>query len=204
MNRLATAMGALVLALAPFLVASPAHSASYPWRAVITFDKNWQSPSHSRLTWQLSELQGDGTWKVVETRGWRSGSGRLGRTGRNSCATSRGWLPNGSYRLKQHNDYPGNLIKGRAFALDDKRCPSGNLRHDLFIHTEQGVSNRQCPDRRGDQVCRWEQPRFNEYKSAGCIKLSPRDLAELVTLFQRHFSAGVRYPTDQVVVRVVN
>jgi len=201
-KRLAVALGALVLAMAA--LASPAHSASYPWRAVITFDKNWQSPSHSRLVWQLSQLQPGGRWKVVETRSWRSGSGLLGRAGRNSCAVSRGWLPNGSYHVKQYNDYPGNAIHGRAFALDDKRCPRGTLRHDLFLHTEQGAHNRQCPNRPGDQYCRWEYPQYNEYKSLGCIKLAPRDLVELVTLYQRHFSAGVRYPTDRVVLRVVN
>jgi hypothetical protein len=203
-QRLTTVLMALAVVLASLLVAAPADSATSPWRGVITFDKNWKSPSNSRLVWQLSQRQDDGRWKVVETRSWRSGSGALGRRGRNSCVNNKGWLPNGTYSLKQYNNYPGNKIKGRAFRLDDKLCPTGNRRFDLFIHTEQGPGNRQCADRRGDQLCRWEFPRFNDYKSAGCIKLAPGDLAQLVALYQRHFRAGVRYAKDQVVLRVIN
>ena len=117
---------------------------------------------------------------------------------------NKGWLPNGDYRVKQWNDYPGNVIKGRAFQLDNKRCGNGTLRQDLFLHTEQGPGSRQCADRRGDQPCRWEFPRINDYKSFGCIKLAPGDLAALVAAYQRHFDAGVRYPADRVVLRVVS
>lgn len=204
MNRVTTVLIALAVVAASVLVGAPASSAAPPWRGVITFDKNWKSPSDSRLIWQLHKRQGDGKWKVVETRSWRSGSGRLGKAGRNSCVNNTGWLPNGTYSMRQYNDYHGNLIKGRAFRLDDKNCPSGNRRFNLFIHTEQGSRNKQCANRRGDQVCRWEFPRFNDYKSAGCIKLAPGHLAQLVALYQRHFAAGVRHPKDQVVLRVVN
>ena len=203
MNRATTVLMALAIVTTSLFVTAPAGSAAPPWRGVITFDKNWQSPSNSRLVWQLYQRQADGQWKVVETRSWRSGSGKLGKRGRNSCVNNKGWLPNGTYAVKQYNDYHGNLIKGRAFRLEDKNCPSGNRRFDLFVHTEQGARNRQCPNRRGDQVCRWEFPRFNDYKSAGCIKLAPGHLAQLVALYQRHFVAGVRYPKDQVVLRVV-
>ena len=140
----------------------------------------------------------------MQTRSWRSGSGMLGKTGRNSCVKNKGWLPNGSYAVRQHNNYNGNLIKGRAFRIDNKRCPNGTSRVDLFIHTEQGARNRQCANRRGDQVCRWEYPSYNDYKSRGCIKLAPSHLAQLVRLYQAHFSAGVRYPTGRVVLRVVS
>jgi hypothetical protein len=194
----------LLAVLASLLVAAPAESAPRPWRGELVFDKNWKNQFNSRLTWRLHQRQAGGGWKVVETRSWRAGSGLPGKVGRNSCATSKGWLPNGTYRLRQTNDNPGRLIKGRAFRLDDKACPSGKVRHNLYLHTEQGAGNRQCPDRRGDQVCRWEFPRINDYKSLGCIKMSPRDLAELTTLFHRHFAAGVRYPVDQVVLRVVS
>lgn len=193
---------ALALVAASLLLAAPAGSATPPWRGLVTFDKNWGSPSASRLTWQLHQRQGDGKWKVVETRSWRAGSGMLGKRGRNSCVNNQGWLPNGTYAMRQHDDYPGNLIKGRAFRLDNMACTTGNGRSDLFIHTEQGPRNRQCGDRRGDQLCRWEFPRFNDYKSAGCIKLAPGDLAQLVALYKRHFRAGVRYSKDQVVLRV--
>ena len=203
MNRPTAVLMGLAVVTASLFLAAPAGAAAPPWRGVIIFDKNWQSPSNSRVVWQLHQRQGDGRWKVVETRSWRAGAGMLGRHGRNSCVRNKGWLPDGTYALKQYNDYSGNLIKGRAFRLEDKRCPNGTVRRNLFIHTEQGARNRQCPNRRGDQVCRWEFPRYNDYKSAGCIKLAPGHLAELVALYQRHFRAGGRYPKDQVVLRVV-
>ncbi len=197
---------ALFLALTTtLLVSAPAESASSPpWRGVLTFNKNWNNQFNSRLVWRLYQRQAGGAWKVVEAKSWRAGSGLPGAVGRNSCTTSKGWLPNGTYRMRQSNDWHGRLIKGRAFRLDDKACPRGKVRHNLFVHTEQGARNRQCPNRRGDQVCRWEWPRYNDYKSLGCIKMSPGDLAELVGLFQKHFAAGVRYPSDRVALRVVN
>jgi hypothetical protein len=172
-------------------------------RAIITFDKNPVDPSSSVLTWQLARQGGDGAWSVVEQLSWRAGSGMLGRAGRNECAKGRGWLPDGTYRLRFHRDYPGTLIKGRAFRLDDRRCRNGRKRVQLFIHTEQGAHNTQCRDRAGDQVCRWEFPRINDYRSAGCIKMAPGDLAELSRHFLQFFRAGVRYPKSRVVVRVV-
>ena len=173
-------------------------------RAIITFDKNPDDPSNSLLTWKVVRRAADGTWQVVEQLSWRAGSGMLGRAGRNECAKGRGWLPNGTYRLRFHRDYHGNLIKGRAFRLDDHRCRNGRWRVQLFIHTEQGAGNVQCPDGPGDQVCRWEFPEVNDYRSAGCIKLSPDDLAELSRHFLQFYKAGVRYPKSRVVVRVVS
>ena len=100
--------------------------------------------------------------------------------------------------MRQHNDYHGNLIHGRAFRLSDKRCGNGTLRQQLFIHTESGAGNTQCPDRRGDQICRWEYPRINDYTSHGCIKMSPRDILSLTRAYHRFFKAGVRYPMSKV------
>lgn len=172
-------------------------------RAIITFDKNHDDPSSSTLTWKVVRQGDDGVWRVLEKLSWRAGSGMLGTAGRNECAKGRGWLPNGRYRLRFHRDYAGNLIKGRAFRLDDKRCRNGRLRVALFIHTEQAAHNTQCPDAPGDQVCRWEYPEINDYKSAGCIKLAPADLAELSAHFLRFYKAGVRYSKKRVVVRVI-
>jgi hypothetical protein len=172
-------------------------------RAIITFDKNHDNPSNSTLTWKVVHQGDNGVWRVVEELSWRAGSGKLGRAGRNECAKGRGWLPNGRYRLRFHRDYQGNLIKGRAFRLDDKRCRNGTWRVQLFIHTEQGAGNTQCPNLAGDQVCRWEFPQINDYKSAGCIKLAPEDLAELSQHFLHFYKAGVRYSKKRVVVRVV-
>lgn len=172
-------------------------------RAIITFDKNHDDPSSSLLTWKVVHQDDEGVWHVVEKLSWRAGSGMLGKVGRNECAKGRGWLPNGSYRLRFHRDYAGSLIKGRAFRLDDHRCRNGRWRVALFIHTEQGAQNTQCPDLAGDQVCRWEFPEINDYKSAGCIKLAPGDLAELSRHFLHFYRAGVRYSKSRVVVRVI-
>ena len=173
-------------------------------RAIITFDKNWTNPSNSLLTWKVVHQSDDGVWHVVEQLSWRAGSGMLGTFGRNECAKGRGWLPNGSYRLRYYRDYAGNLIKGRAFRLDDHRCRNGRTwRVALFIHTEQGARDVQCPDLPGDQPCRWEVPEINDYRSAGCIKLAPEDLAELSAHFLHFYRAGVRYSKARVVVRVV-
>ncbi len=202
-RRSLAALATVTALLGTLLVAAPAQSASPPWRAVLTFEKNQQSPSNSRMVWELRQRRPNGSWEVVETKSWRAGSGILGRAGRDSCATSKGWLPNGTYGIRLNLENRGRLIKGRAFRIDDKACPSGRVRRNLYLHTEQGAGNSQCRDRRGDQVCRWEHPRFNDYKSLGCIKMSPRDLAELAGLFRKHFAAGVRYGTDRVALRVV-
>jgi hypothetical protein len=207
------ALAAVVLATATTLTAAPAPAAApaatpaaaevASQRAVITFDKSAEDPSDSRLTWQVLRQGGDGAWTVVDEASWRAGSGMLGRAGRNECAKGRGWLPDGTYRLRFSPDYHGTLIKGRAFRLDDKRCRNGRKRVALFIHTEQGAHNTQCRNRPGDQVCRWEMPRIDDYKSAGCIKMAPGDLAQLSRHFLQFYRAGVRYPKSRVVVRVV-
>ena len=182
---------------------TPVALATIRRRAIITFDKNHDDPSNSTLIWKVVRQGDDGVWRVVERLSWRAGSGMLGTAGKNECAKGRGWLPDGRYRLRFHRDYPGSLIKGRAFRLDDKRCRNGRLRVALFIHTEQAAGSGQCPDGPGDQVCRWEFPAINDYKSAGCIKLSPEDLADLSAQFLRFYKAGVRYSKKRVVVRVV-
>ena len=183
--------------------AAPSTSASPPWRGVLTFDKNPHNQFNSRLVWRLYHRQG-GAWKLVLTKSWRAGSGLPGKVGRNSCATSKGWLPNGTYQMRQYNDYHGNVIHGRAFRLDDKACSSGHVRHDLFIHTESGPGNHQCADRKGDQACRWEYPRINDYKSFGCIKMAPGDILDLVRLYHQHFGAGTRYPKARVQLHVIS
>ncbi|GAB3652126.1 hypothetical protein GCM10027596_00920 [Nocardioides korecus] len=203
-RRLVLAMTATLLALGvPVLVAAPGQADGTSWRAVITFEKNQRSPHRSRLVWRLSTLRPGGTWQVAETLSWRAGSGLGGRAGRNACYRNRGWLPNGTYRVREYADYPGSVIKGRAFRVDDHACANGTMRTALFIHTEQGAGNVQCPDRPGDQPCRWEVPKIDDYRSYGCIKLAPGDLAALAAAYTRHFRPGVRYPAGQVVLRVV-
>ena len=210
MRRLLVALGAVPLVIgslgwAPAATAdraAPVATSGPQVRGVLTFVKNHAHPDRSELRWQLFRSV-TGTWQVVDQKSWRAGSGMLGKRGRNACVRNVGWLPDGSYRVRAYLDYHGRLIKGRAFGLDDKRCAHGRLRHQLFIHTEQGAHDTQCRNRSGDQACRWEYPRINDYRSHGCIKLAPTDLADLMTHFRAAFATGVRYPTSRVVLNVV-
>ena len=188
---------ALVVLLGGLLVPpSPAGAATTRF-AVITFHKNHANTFRSTLTWELYRREGASTTRV-QRLSWRAGSGFF-RDSTNSCTRGIGWLPDGSYRPRLFADYHGSLIKGRAIYLGAKRCPDGTLRTDLFIHTEQGAGSRQCPDARGDQVCRWEYPKFDDYRSRGCVKLAPGDLRELYDAWRRWFPLG---STDRVTVRV--
>ena len=156
--------------------------------AVITFHKNYRNTFRSTLTWQVFRVSGGGRTTLVR-RHWRAGSGYF-RDSTNACAKNRGWLPDGRYRPTLFRNYHGNSIKGRAIYLGQKPCVNGTLRVTLFIHTEQGARSRQCADRRGDQMCRWEYPRFNDYRSYGCVKVSPRAMHELYDAWRRYFPLG--------------
>ncbi|MDQ6686362.1 MAG: hypothetical protein M3Z50_01910 [Actinomycetota bacterium] len=203
LRRVFAVLAVLAVIGATLLTTAPAQAGSATWRAVITFNKSPRNPANSRISWTVVHLE-HGKWVVRDHASWRAGSGMLGRAGRNSCAKGLGWLPNGDYAEQLYDDYEGSLIKGRAFRISDHRCHNGTLRQDLFIHSEQGSHNTQCPNRPGDQACRWEYPKINDYKSRGCIKMSPGDLASLVRHYHRFFRAGARYPMSRVMVRVVS
>jgi hypothetical protein len=183
-------------AVAPDAPPAAARARATPVRAVIIFDKNTKNPWDSRLIWKA--YRGD---QQLERADWRAGSGFGGPRTRNPCARGRGWLPNGRYGLVQYDNYWGQFIKGRAFFLGNTTCHDGTPRTELFIHTETGDRNRQCADARGDQVCRWEWPKFNDYRSGGCIKMSPKDMRQLARRYHQWFRAGERYPA-RVHVRV--
>jgi len=171
--------------------------------ARIVFEKSVRHPFRSRLLWQAWRVGPDGRRQLVDHGAWRAGSGFGGPHTTDECVRDHGWLPDGRYSFVQFDDYHGSLIRGRAFYLGDKRCRNGTERTDLFIHTETGAANRPCADGPGDQVCRWEYPRINDYRSRGCVKMSPRDLLALTRHYHRWFRPGVRYPMGrvQVVVR---
>lgn len=183
--------------------AASAESAPGPIRARIVFDKNPEHPAYSRVLWKVDRQRPDGSWKAVERADWRAGSGFRGRHTTHECVRDRGWLPDGRYSFVQRNDYVGSVIHGRAFSLGSKQCRDGTWRTDLFIHTESGPDNRQCANGPGDQLCRWEWPRINDYRSHGCVKMSPTDLGELTRRYHRWFRAGVRYSMRRVQVRVI-
>src|SRR5262249_12012035 len=166
--------------------------------AQITFVKSPAHPWHSLITWTARRQRADGTWKVLAHDSWRAGSGMPGASTTDPCAKGHGWLPNGRYALRQYDDYAGTLIHGRAFRLSDKRCADGTLREQLFIHTEAGAGNSQCANAPGDQICRWEYPKVNDYTSHGCIKMAPADILALTRAYHRFFKAGVRYPMAKV------
>jgi hypothetical protein len=157
--------------------ASAGQSAATHRYAVIAFHKNYGNVFRSTLTWDVYKVTG-GHRTRVQHKKWRAGSG-FNRHSTNSCRRNNGWLPNGTYRPRLFADYHGNKIKGRAIYLGQHPCRNGTMRTDLFIHTEQGAGSHQCRNRRGDQLCRWEYPGINDYRSYGCIKLSPGDLKQL-------------------------
>jgi hypothetical protein len=169
-----------------------------PVRARITFTKNYRHQWRSTVSWRAWRQWRDGSWHLVAHHSWRAGSGFGGPGTEDACAKGRGWLPDGRYRVVQYDDYRGTLIHGRAFRLADKRCRNGTLRQQLFLHTEASAGNGQCPDAPGDQVCRWEYPKVNDYRSAGCIKLSPPDLLALTRAYHHYFAARVRYRMARV------
>lgn len=187
------------------VTASPERAAAAPatYRAVMVFDRNPRRQFRSTLTWRLFERRGDAE-ELVQERSWRAGSGRGWKGGRDECRRNVGWTPKGSYGVTWHQDYAGSVVQGGVFRMDDMACHDGTVRRELFLHTEQGRGNRQCADARGDQPCRWEVPRFNDYASAGCLKMAPGDLAELGRLYSKHFAAGVRHDRSRVVLRVVD
>src|SRR5690349_7711721 len=94
-------------------------------RATITFTKRPAHPWNSRISWDAYRQRVDGTWANVVHDSWRAGSGLPGASTTNSCMKGHGWLPNGTYTLRQYDDYPGSLIHGRAFRLSDQHCSNG-------------------------------------------------------------------------------
>jgi hypothetical protein len=145
----------------------------------------------------LTFNNGDGpiAGKVIWTSGttrqsWRAGSGN-GPNWNNECVRNEGHLPLGKYKIKAwHDNYPGNLIHGRAVELENKECRTGTMRTELFIHSEQTVNNTQGTT----EGTRWDGD--NDYKSEGCVKLHPNDIA---ALYKVSADAGAR-PTVLSVV----
>ncbi|MFD5474197.1 peptidoglycan-binding protein [Streptomyces sp. NPDC127105] len=83
----------------------------------LEFSKNWKYPTYSKLS-----LVRDG--KVLKS--WRAGSG-MGST--DECASERGWLPSGAYKVQAHfTNRDGKAIKGYAIQLPNKLQAQG--RHE--------------------------------------------------------------------------
>ncbi|MEU0742932.1 L,D-transpeptidase [Streptomyces sp. NPDC006134] len=144
------------------------HAAQAQTATTLKFVRNAADPQKSQLT----VLRGD---RAVASYRAGSGLGAGHAKGRDDCAKNQGWLPKGTYTVgARHTRYNGTVIKGYAIPLSDKLCANGRTeRTDLFIHSEMTRTGGQ--GRPENQ--RWDGPA--DYRSQGCIKLSPADIKKL-------------------------
>ncbi|WP_409470376.1 L,D-transpeptidase family protein [Streptomyces sp. HC307] len=127
----------------------------------LLFSKNQHKPAASTLY-----IMRNG--KAIKK--YRAGSGVT----TNPCASQKGWLPNGVYQITGHQKNRNSIIKGYAIGLSNKRCsPNGTLRSALFVHSEMAVNG----GRGSSEPTQWNGE--DDYKSLGCIKLSPPDIKDL-------------------------
>ncbi|MFI0927908.1 L,D-transpeptidase family protein [Streptomyces sp. NPDC021012] len=163
---------ATALALAPASVAQGTAPAAAPaGPTTLVFDKNPKDPTDSRLL----------VYKGKEHKLWavyRAGSG-IGV--KDDCARARGWLPNGTWKIKlKSRTYNGDLVKGYAAYLQDMKCSKGTVtRTEMLIHSEMNRDGTQGRT----EARRWDGVR--DYKSNGCVKLSPDDIKKMFRLFDR-------------------
>ncbi|CAL9612889.1 hypothetical protein SUDANB6_05685 [Streptomyces sp. enrichment culture] len=170
--RSAVVAVAAAAVLVPVVAAAPGgHAAPAQTTTTLKFVRNAGDPQNSRLT----VVRGDRT-----VASYRAGSG-LGAghaKGRDECAKNQGWLPKGTYTVgTRHTRYNGSVIKGYAIPLSDKLCANGRTtRTALFIHSEMTRTGGQGqPENQ-----RWDGS--SDYRSEGCIKLSPNDIKKLFTV----------------------
>ncbi|MFE1171581.1 hypothetical protein [Streptomyces sp. NPDC058773] len=179
---LALAGGLAATAAAPALAAQPASGktteAAASGGTYLSFDKNQSDPGNSRL--YLMKSVPDAKDTVLAK--YRAGSGDGGPNGKNECASSQGWLPNGTYRVLAHDaHYNGGDqgVNGKVIHVEDKLCENGRTtRAELFVHSEMWPEGSQASRQPGkDSPYRWEGS--DDYRSLGCIKLSPADIDNL-------------------------
>lgn len=101
------------------------------------------------------------------------------------CATNAGWLPLGTYSIYSHTSAGpkgfNGLIKGTTFGIGVKKCRNGTkLRKDLFIHSEMTKTGGQG---KAGTYSAWDGR--VDYSSHGCIKLSPADIGQIDSLYNR-------------------
>ena len=109
-----------------------------------------------------------------------AGSGRV----EDDCAKDAGWLPLGTYPILRHtNAGPkgfNGIIKGTTWALGSRRCTTGRLRNELFLHSEMTKTGGQgTPGTHSS----WDGD--SDYQSKGCIKVHPADIGALNALYNR-------------------
>lgn len=177
-TRVVTVLATIVMAL--FGMGAVPAQAAVSYYPTLRFDKDYERPWNSKLTFRVWRTDRD---TPVVTKEYRAGAGSraagIAGGATNECKKKVGWLPNGTYPAKLHLNYPGTEVKGIAIELENKRCKNGTgtERTALFIHTQKPWPN-------GDVG----------YGSKGCIKLSPTDIEDLARTWQNyHLSAGKRY-----------
>ncbi|MER5567270.1 L,D-transpeptidase [Streptomyces goshikiensis] len=142
---------------------------------LLKFTKNWNHPDRSTLS-----LVHNG----ITVKSYRAGSG-VGV--KDECRSEKGWLPSGTYQVKGHQTNRNSDIKGYAIQLSDKACrpkphQKSITRDDLFIHSEMTKNGGQG----FTEPTRWDGD--TDYKSLGCIKLTPADIKDLFSrLNQAHW-----------------
>jgi hypothetical protein len=130
-----------------FCLATPANAVAgtYYYTFTKTSSTPTSAPTSKLLFWH--SLNPDYPPKLVGQ--WKAGSG----SSTNSCTSNVGWLPNGTYKIKQAFSNHHGDVTGPALYLSDKACSAGTLRTELFIHSSYPWSS-------------------GHYKSLGCIKLA--------------------------------
>ncbi|MFC5250181.1 hypothetical protein [Streptomyces nigrescens] len=183
---------------APALAAQPASGQTTKTAAAdgtyLYFNKNQSNPGNSRL--YLMKSIPNAKDKVLAK--YRAGSGNGGRNAKDECASSQGWLPNGTYQVLAHDaHYNGGDqgINGKVIHVQDKVCENGRTtRAELFVHSEMWPEGSQADSQPGkDNPYRWDGD--DDYRSLGCIKLSP---AHITNLFAKAEQYG--WPTELKVV----
>ncbi|MGC4944944.1 L,D-transpeptidase [Streptomyces sp. DT224] len=164
----------ITAALAATVVAPPSAAATAEAAAPATalvFDKNPKAPGDSRLlVYRNGKLHA----------AFRAGSG-YGSQGTNDCAVGKGWIPNGNWRIKlKDTRYNGRLIKGYAVWLENMPCSTKRAtRTEMFIHSEMNRDG----SRGKTEARRWDGA--SDYRSNGCVKLNPTDIAKMFRLLNR-------------------
>ncbi|MGH4031802.1 L,D-transpeptidase family protein [Actinomycetota bacterium Odt1-20B] len=132
--------------------------------------KKGSSALNSRLKFIYVQATNPDHVRAWTIDSWRAGSGNGSK---DSCATNRGWLPNGTYKIKKfywHHNGGARGVNGIAWDIGNHKCHSGKWRTELFIHSKMKPNGQQ-----GSGPYRWT----GSYASNGCIKLSPHDIREL-------------------------
>ncbi|MEV5509954.1 L,D-transpeptidase family protein [Streptomyces orinoci] len=146
--------------------------------------KKGSNPLNSQLRFiyvQASNPDHVRSWTIAT---WRAGSGNGSK---DTCATGQGWLPNGTYNIgtyyPHHNGGPHG-VNGIAWDIGNHQCHTGKWRTELFIHSKMLPNGNQ-----GSGPYHWT----GDYRSNGCIKLSPHDIRELQGLRSNYPHPGKLY-----------